>query len=320
MDFIALPQLTVLEVFGKDAARVVNNVCTAPILQLLPGDGCEAFITEVRGRTLGHLCVYRASDSLRLIGAPNQTEVVAAHLDRYTIREDARCEDRSGDWKGLLADRETLAAVAPDFQSGTPLTLQSLPWQALNCGGSEDQSNASSDAEGAILFTVPWTGDGRVLIAGPTAVIDDLSNQLCERGANVFEEPAFHTARVSNRFPWFGIDMDNSNLPQEADRDPLAISFTKGCYLGQETVARLDALGQVQRKIVLWQLDSPQCPLPGTELTSEGRVVGRLTTVVANPAGDGFLALGFARRSHFEAGATAEGKLGDGSAIKAVVV
>jgi len=75
--------------------------------------------------------------------------------------------------------------------------------------------------------------------------------------------------------------------------------------LGQETVARLDALGQVQKKLVLWQIDSPAPPPVGTELTSDEKVVGRLTSVVAGDRPGRFLAFGYARRSHFDPGASA---------------
>ena len=102
-----------------------------------------------------------------------------------------------------------------------------------------------------------------------------------------------------------GVDLDESNLPQEADRDALAISFTKGCYLGQETVARLDALGQVQKKLVGWSITGA-VPAAGDTVQCDEKTVGRLTSVADH--GDGTAsALGMARRSHFDVGARAAG-------------
>ncbi|MGB1707484.1 MAG: YgfZ/GcvT domain-containing protein, partial [Rubripirellula sp.] len=123
----------------------------------------------------------------------------------------------------------------------------------------------------------------------------------------VGNETAFHEARVVAGFPWYGVDLDESNLPQEADRDSETISFTKGCYLGQETVARLDAMGQVQKKLVRWKITGG-VPLAGASLSADEKKVARLTSV-ASTEQHGVLALGFARRSHFEAGATATGEL-----------
>ena len=124
-------------------------------------------------------------------------------------------------------------------------------------------------------------------------------------GRIVGDEASFHCVRTLAGFPWYGVDLDETNLPQEADRDALAISFTKGCYLGQETVARLDALGQVQRKLVRWSITGG-VPAAGATLVAGEKTVGRLTSVAADDRG-GAIAIGFARRSHFEAGATAVG-------------
>lgn len=299
MNFTFPPALTVLDIVGADAARVLNNLCTAPILQLVRGQGHEAFVTEVRGRTLGHVVAYAVDDGrIRLIGAAGQAEVISAHLDRYTIREDAAAEDHGNDFRALLVDAAALAQLAAE--RAAPLAAAELP--LLACGTLA--ATAVGGGGEITLYQVPWTGQEQTLVLAPAAAIDELVQRLTQAGAQQFDAAAFHAARVAHRFPWFGIDLDDRNLPQEADRDVLAISFTKGCYLGQETVARLDALGQVQKKLVLWRIDAAEAPPAGTELTAQDRVVGRLTSVA--PAADGgFVALGFARRSHFDSGATA---------------
>jgi folate-binding protein YgfZ len=184
----------------------------------------------------------------------------------------------------------------------------------------ERSATMVGDVDDLIAYSVPWTGNGRWLVAGPAGALQKLVDRLRTAGAQQLPESVFHQQRVLHRFPWFGTDLDDRNLPQEADRDAMAISFTKGCYLGQETVARLDALGQVQKKLVLWRITSSEPPAVNTELSHDGRVVGRLTSVVADPAGDGYLALGFARRSHFEAGAEAQSEGGNGEVVRATVI
>ncbi len=337
MDFITLPPLTVLDIVGRDAARVLNNLCTAAVLPLLEGEGCEAFITEVRGRTLGHVCVYRVGQSLRLIGAGGQAATIAAHLDRYTIREDAAAEDRSATWSGLLLDENGLRRLDPSLHLDAPPSPQALAWRRMassvddrsvddrSAGRSPDQAGLrsaerSATEGGLIAYSVPWTGKDRWLVAGPEGEIKELADWLRTQGAQALDESTFHRQRVLHRFPWFGIDLDDRNLPQEADRDALAISFTKGCYLGQETVARLDALGQVQKKLVVWRISGSEPPAAGTELSHDGRVVGRLTSIVADSPGGGYLALGFARRSHFEAGAEAQMQRDNGRTSLATVI
>ena len=100
--------------------------------------------------------------------------------------------------------------------------------------------------------------------------------------------------RVEQRTPWFGRDIDDSNLPQEILRDDVAISFTKGCYLGQETVARIDAIGKVNRVIVCLKLSAFE--EVGTELVVKEKVQGKLTSVAWSPAADSFCALAIVRR------------------------
>lgn len=310
-----LPPLTVLDIVGVDAAKILNNLSTAPILTLIEGQGHEAFITDVRGRTLGHVSVYRMADRLRLIGATGQGEVIAKHLDRYTIREAAAPVDHSETWSGLLVDDEALASLNPTIDFGLPQQPPLLVWRTADIGTTE-----TAAFEAAIACQVPWTADCRWLLVGPTHAIEPLRRRLVEGGSACETAADFARARLANGFPWYGIDIDDRNLPQEVDRDAQAISFHKGCYLGQETVARLDALGQVQKKLVRWRIESSTPAEPGTELTADGKVVGRLTTVVPTLDGTGQMAFGFARRSHFEPGSEAFWSRADQEPIRAVVI
>ncbi|MEM9185770.1 MAG: hypothetical protein AAGB00_04660 [Planctomycetota bacterium] len=109
--------------------------------------------------------------------------------------------------------------------------------------------------------------------------------------------PAAET-RIASRFPLDAIDVDARNLPQELNRDADLISFTKGCYLGQETVARIDALGRVNQLLVRLRAE-PGALTTGDELTAEGESAGRVTSV-ASAAGT---ALAYVRRTHADAGA-----------------
>ena len=124
-------------------------------------------------------------------------------------------------------------------------------------------------------------------------------------GLTAGDDSAFHQERVRAGFPWYGIDLSDKNLPQEASRNDQTISFTKGCYLGQETVARLDALGQVQKQLVRWSIEGSRVA-PGAEVSSDGKVVGRLTSIADTDDGKQ-IAIGIARRSHFDPGSTADG-------------
>jgi len=122
------------------------------------------------------------------------------------------------------------------------------------------------------------------------------------------DRTGWEQARIENFWPWFGVDVDDKNLPQELDIDARAISFKKGCYLGQETVARLDALGQVQKRLCLvdvYQKSSdtsvPVAPVVGQSLHVEGKQIGTITSLVQTPLDKHhWIALAMLKRSAFQ--------------------
>jgi folate-binding protein YgfZ len=324
MPLISTPALSFIDVVGADAIRVANNLCTAPLLQLTAQSGCEAFFTDIRGKTLGHFCVYATDNGLRLIGAANQAEKIAAHFDRYTIREDATVVDHSDSTASYLIDAQTFLQLEPSIEFGQPFAPNFFSCRTLQTDGEE---------ESVVAYQVPWLGmnaadgggldggglDGGGLVGGPAVLLAGAPEamkrwlrrseaSLQTLGTETMDVAQFHLLRVKAGFPWYGVDLDDKNLPQELDRDALAISFNKGCYLGQETVARLDALGQVQKKLVVWQVDAANCPPADTQLIEGENVVGRLTSIVPGDSAGRWLALGYARRSHFEPGSTAQWK------------
>ena len=264
--------ITVLDLVGVDAAAILHNLTTNDVRSLGEGASCETFLTDVRGKTLAHVHAFRTGEGYRLIGAAGQAEAITAHADRYTIREDATPVDRS-------AERHAVAIVP-------------------------DARNTVSDGilEAAEFFCdVPWLGERSLLLVFTEA--SGLEEAL--GGIDLGDEVAFHHARTVAGFPWYGVDVSDKNLPQEASRIEQSICFTKGCYLGQETVARLDALGQVQKQLVRWTTRGV-VPTAGSEVTADDKVVGRLTSVAATGE-DTAIAIGIARRSHFDPGSTAQG-------------
>jgi hypothetical protein len=121
--------------------------------------------------------------------------------------------------------------------------------------------------------------------------------------------------RIEAGFPLFGGDFDSDNLPQEVNRNPFAIHFNKGCYLGQETVARIDALGHVNRKLVLVQFAGETLPAVGEALQADSNVVGQVTSRCWSPHLQCPLALAMVRRGSNEPGSRLEGTEGTATVI-----
>jgi folate-binding protein YgfZ len=129
-------------------------------------------------------------------------------------------------------------------------------------------------------------------------------------------QDAFEAARIEQGFPLFGQDISDKNLPQEVGRDKLAISFVKGCYLGQETVARIDALGHVNRKLARLRFSGPAVPGPGTELRAGEQVVGEVTSASWSPRLRSPVALGYVRTAHLSPGTRLTSSCGEAEVME----
>lgn len=153
---------------------------------------------------------------------------------------------------------------------------------------------------------VPFSQGRWRLVIGPAP--PDVS-----AGAELSPE-ALETLRIEAQYPLDGADIDPSTLPQELGRDRWAISFKKGCYLGQETVARIDALGHVNRLLVGLRF-AEGAPRVGDPLTSAGQTVGRLTSVAPLRGAAGHAALGMVRREAASAGCVLETAAGPATVV-----
>jgi folate-binding protein YgfZ len=123
-------------------------------------------------------------------------------------------------------------------------------------------------------------------------------------------EATFHALRIEAGTPLFGVDFDDRNFPQEVGRNEQAISFTKGCYLGQETVARIDALGHVNQQLTGVRFAGNRVPEPGSELMHAGKIAGHVTSATLSPQLQAPLALAMLRREHAGIGSLLESSIG----------
>jgi folate-binding protein YgfZ len=225
-----------IELRGKDRQPFLHNFCTNDIKRLQPGEGCEAFLTNIKGRVVGHILVFAAKDALWLDSVPGSATFLASHLDKYVITEDVQVRDRTPDM-GMLY------VAGPDAASRLgPLLRASVA--ELEPGGCRNGSCAGVDVQ-ARRFDFILT-PGFQLVA-PRDRLTDLWTGLTAAGIAPAGAAAFEALRIEAGFPHYGVDISEDNIAQEAGRTKRAISFTKGCYLGQEPIARLDAMGHVNR-------------------------------------------------------------------------
>ncbi len=282
---------TLLSFSGKDRHKLLQNLVTQDVRQLSPDHSIETFVTDVKGRTIAHGFLFEDGDSTMLATSPGIGETLAKHFDRYIIREEVTVEDHSSRYEWWISPSGYLDGIDEDR-----IEPQSL--ERLRCRTS---SWVVDQVVSRVLhFGWPVLGKDCVVARIPIEMADSFRAKIGSRWNASNEE--LESLRVAARWPYFAIDFGPENLPQEVDRDALAICFTKGCYLGQETVARLDALGQVQKKLCLVEFPDSHQISAGDIAVSDGREVGKLTSVARSS--NGTLALAMLRRSHFPPGST----------------
>ena len=282
-----------LELLGKDRLRFLHNYVTCDVKGLAPGAGAYGFFTSPQGRVLSDAVLLAHEDRLWVEVGPGQEEPVAAHLKKYLLAD--RVEVRT------LDDMLPIAVLGPRAEEVLGADLSSLgeAWShaRIMVHGTEVELQRRG------LMGIPaWTLWVSASIAAP------LVEELISRGARPVGFEALEALRAETGIPRFGRDFGPDNFPQETGIEE-AVSYTKGCYLGQEVVARIHYRGGVQnvlRKLVFEGAE----PAQGAVLLHDGREAGRATTVV------GSTGLGIVHRRAAEPGTQVEVEGGGTALVK----
>jgi folate-binding protein YgfZ len=295
---------------GKDRATFLHNMCTNDVKRLAVGEGCEAFFTDVKGKVVAHGFLLAGADAIEIVMVPGTADRLMAQLDRYIIREDVTLSDKSREaaWTLLVGARagETLARVV-----GTEVGELAGAWV-------HRQLFLDGTAVTAVRCELPWMG-GFLIGAAPDAIAA-VEAKLTAGGAALGGDSLWNIVRVESNWPLWGIDFDESNLPQEVlpqevSRDDQAISFRKGCYLGQETVARIDALGHVNKQLAAIRFEGNAVPEVGAELFQGEQPVGQVTSSCWSPRAAKPQAMSMVKRGANAAGTPLRWSGGEGTVL-----
>ena len=251
-----------LALTGADAKEFLQGQVSNDVLGLTFGTGCYAAFLTPKGKMLGDLRILDAGSELWL-----DTERVALQelfnmIRRFSLGYDVQLHKRTLE-AGLVSllgpdsDRITALTALPAAEHAhLPATLDGIDVRAVR-----------TDAGIDLICTSDRT--------------DELTRALSARGVEPISEATAECVRIERGRPRYGIDLDDSVIPQEAGLNDRAVSFQKGCYVGQETVARLFYRGKPNRQLRGVRLSDP-VPV-GSELVFADRVVGRLSSVAASP-------------------------------------
>ena len=292
-----LSQTTRVMHTGADALDLLNRLTTNDLGGLSTGEVATTVLTSEIGRVIDVFQVARlATDRLMLISDSLDPDPLIENIDKYTILEDAILEDVSSKI-ARIGIRGPLASAVTGEITGTDIS-------SVDSGGFQP---------------VPALGDGAMLIRGNALIRDGYDLLLpIDAAGNVWDAalaagaiPVGHHAsehfRIKAGIPAPGAELNDRVNPLEAGLEEF-VSFTKGCYVGQEVIARLDTYDKVQRRLV--GLDVPEGVEPGETLNSGTRTAGWITSVSRLPNNGRSAALGYVRKAYVEPGTTLEASLG----------
>ncbi|HKH43932.1 MAG TPA: glycine cleavage T C-terminal barrel domain-containing protein [Thermoanaerobaculia bacterium] len=263
-----------IELLGADRQRFANAYLTCEVKSLAPGHGAYGFVTSAQGRILSDAVVLAQEDRLWLEVGPDQAGPITEHLKKFILAD--RVEVRS------LEDMVPVALVGPRSTQVLGQILGSaadLPEGAWAHGrrmvlGTEVRLQRGGPS-------VPWGYTLWVSASIAPYLIESLVELDGVRQASL---EALEILRVEKGLPRFGREYGPENFPQETGLEE-AVSYTKGCYLGQEVVARIHYRGAVQ-KVMRGLVFEGEAPEPGASLVAEGREAGTVASVVRSPALD----------------------------------
>lgn len=263
-----------LRIVGSDRVRFLNGMITSDVEKQPPESAAPALLLDRKGHVLSDLTLLRLESALLLDAAPGRLPVVVEALERLRVADDVEFESLDG-WSHFSVEGPEARARVEAAGGRTPPT-----------GRLEGESEASD----ALL----WLGggcvtDAGVQLLGPGPEVAAVRERLA---LPEVPEAAREVLRVERFQPLYGVDLTDRNFPAEA-RLEASVSFDKGCYVGQEIVARIRSRGKVNRLLV--KLGLERAAQPGDPITREGKAVGEVTSAVVSPE-SGPLALGYVRR------------------------
>jgi folate-binding protein YgfZ len=267
-----------IAVRGRDRARLLHNLTSNEVKKLSAGSGCYAFLLSPQGRIQADLTLLACDNQISLDTEPELREKIVQHIRRYIVADQVELEDVTeatcaialeGPESALVLEKSGAVAPGADYQH--------LPWR---------------EAGEATIARISLTGQPGFRIYAAAGAADGISRRLAEAGAQPASEEDARLVRLENGRPRYGEDIRETSLPQETGQMH-AVSFSKGCYLGQEIVERIRAQGHVNRKLVQLRLDS--AAPAGAKLTADGAEAGEITSSIYSPAQGSAVALAYVR-------------------------
>lgn len=292
---------------GADRVSFLHGLLTNDIKALGPGRGCYAAWLTPQGRMITDVRVLVSDERILLDVRAVDASTIARRLEQLVFSEDVQLSDLTND----TTQMRVLGSHAPDAViAALGALIGPLPMNADELRQWTDyQSSNFSVEDGQVLivrnddlavvgYDIYVLGRRHVVAAG------EIRASLQQEGVEEIDHETAEALRIEAGRPLFGADMDEETIPLEAGIEDRAISFSKGCYVGQEVIVRVTSRGhgRVARRLVGLTLNGGRVPVHGDLLFSDEREIGRITSATQSPALGRPIALGYVHRDFTEPG------------------
>ena len=281
---------------GEDRVRWLNGMVTNNVRDLAVGHGVYCFMLTAQGRIVADMVVYNRGDYLLVTSDRAQIQAITEMFDRYIIMDDVEVAD--------ISDKLSAVGVAgpraASILQGAGMEIPQLP--------KEGNYGPPTQLEPGQVVDVTWQGIGisvarnthpnwdgyEIWFAAEQA--DTVWDALSNSATTPVGSEALEWYRIARGVPRYGLDLSQRDLPQETEQKH-ALSFVKGCYIGQEIVERIRARAILHRTFIGFQVQG-EPPQAETKIQADGKNIGEITSAarVSFPSGERTIALGYLRR------------------------
>lgn len=283
---------------GADRVRYLNAVVSNDIQSLVDSRGTVALLLNPQGRILAELEAFRLPGRLLVRTHASVRERARETLEKYIIMDDVELVDATDSFGSFAVEGPRAASM---LQDACGITIGDLP--ALSIFDAHVEGVSCQ-----VIVKSHFGSPGAEFLAGPESLgllWSKLLAAVRARGGAPMGMQALNAHRLEAGIPWFPADYDMV-IPHEAALEESHISYSKGCYTGQEIVERVRSRGQVNRRRVRLQFSAPIPPEFGARLYAAGKEIGLVTSAAFSPLAKTAVGMGYLRREYSAPGSTVE--------------
>lgn len=278
------PMPGILHMAGEDALDLVDRLSTNDVVDRPAGSGVATVLTTNKGRVVDLLTILYMSDHWLMLTSPGNQQRVIDWIDGFTFGEEIELEDVT-------------------HEKGVATIIGPRGVEALGVGALEPYHCAEATIAGveAIVYGGGVGMEGAYSVIVPSGSVEEVCSALIGAGAQEMDGEAYEVFRVGTGAPVYGAELGEEVNPLEAGLWE-AVSFTKGCYVGQEVVARLNTYEKVKRYLCRLSIDGGVSPAPRAKLAVDGKDAGNITSVAPVGVSGQRTALGYVRKKYADPG------------------